>query len=114
LTIPSISIDKAIPSHIQQKLEKFPFTQLASSSKLRQVSASERRRNIKADLHCDLDLLHSDLKFLDENPEHETWLKDNVAPKFWLKFLSEKEKWRAYEIDLACGNIKRVGNGTQL
>lgn len=47
------------------------------------------RKSVKLKLHCDEDILTSEMDYIREHPEDVEWLEANLRPRFWRKLLTE-------------------------
>ena len=80
---------EAVPPTIKAKLKKYPFPSPNQAKRTKPpLDAVERCRSIQSKLRCEMSPSDTDFELIKNNPEAAKWLKDNIEPRFWLKFES--------------------------
>ncbi|CAH0019383.1 unnamed protein product [Clonostachys rhizophaga] len=85
-----VRINQELPSKIQRKLRKWPFTW--EGRKFRRPKRPDgecelvtHRRLLMSKLLLGIPIFDEDIKFLREHPEHAQWLKDHMERQLWAK-----------------------------
>ncbi|CAH0001000.1 unnamed protein product [Clonostachys byssicola] len=86
-----VHINQELPSQIQRKLRKWPFTWEGKKFHRKKRPDGEcelvaHRRLIMSKLILGIPVFDEDIKFLKEHPEHAQWIKDNIKNRqLWVK-----------------------------
>ncbi|KEY71903.1 hypothetical protein S7711_11474 [Stachybotrys chartarum IBT 7711] len=90
-----IRINEELPSKVQRKLRKWPFTwegrkfhRELPSGEHGDYTPIDLREIIMMNLHRGVPILQEDRDFLWNYPDHAQWLKDHLKHELWIKIES--------------------------
>ena len=78
---------------IQAKLKEVPFTEEPPDPSKKREKPPVRKL-VKSMLYCDEHIPPEELQYMRDHPEELEWLKSNVRPRLWRKFVDYANRFR--------------------